>query len=90
MIKPQELWDGADWLDWLDGWHEECGLGFKSKRDLDRVVRFDVEQEVKPEDILNDFFGAKAPEPVRHEHAARALFDLGRDHRIAHRQATGV
>lgn len=19
--------------DWLDGWHEECGVGFKSKRD---------------------------------------------------------
>jgi hypothetical protein len=37
-IKPRDQWDRDDRLDYLDGWHEASGLGFKSSRDRDRVI----------------------------------------------------
>ena len=38
-LKPEEQWDTADRLDHLDGWHEASDVGFKSKRDPERVVK---------------------------------------------------
>ncbi len=83
-IKPREQWDSEDRLDYLDGWHEESGIGFRSTRNRERVVRF----EVAPTDETN--YRTRALGPTHVQHPASALFALGRDHRIAHKQATGI
>ena len=92
-VKPREQWDREDYLDFLDGWHEESGLGLVSQRDRQRTVRYEVLPEGDAiKNLLDDFFSpmSEPVEPEYRTHLSGLLFDLGRDHRVAHRQATGI
>lgn len=37
-IKNRDHWTPEDMLDFIDGWHEASGLGFKTKRDKQRPI----------------------------------------------------
>ncbi len=71
MMKPRAQWDREDLLDYLDGWHDECGLRFRSQRPPVRVTHRDIGSGI-PIGIAGD------------------LMKLGREDRIAHREATGI
>ncbi len=87
-VKPREQWDVPDLRDFIDGWHEETDPHFKSQRDRMRVVSYEVEREGDVlQGLLDDFV---KPEPEYRTHMAGVLFKLGRDYRIAHRDATGI
>ena len=70
-------------LDWLDGWHEASGLGFKSTRYPNRAVSWP-----DPDDINAAAIARRAPS--RLSHAASALMAAGRAARERHREATGL
>jgi hypothetical protein len=65
-------------LDWLDGWHEECGLNFKTERNPDAMRRHLTGRHQTTGVLLYD------------EIPARQLMNCGREERIQIRDARGV
>lgn len=78
--KKRDDYDTDDRLDYLDGWHTECGLGFKTKRDLGRRVKFRV-----PEPTADG-----KTRMVPHHQSASVAFDHGRRERMALREIRGI
>lgn len=82
-LIPPEHRDAEARLDWLDGWHEASGLGFKSGRDPDRAVSWPDPDDINPAAIARR-------QPARLSHPASALIAAGRAARERHREATGL
>ncbi len=82
-LIPPEHRDAEARLDWLDGWHEASGLGFKSDRDRGRAVSWD-----DPDDLTRAMMEERKPR--RLAHPAGALMAAGRAARERHREATGL
>ncbi len=97
MLKPRTDWDTEDLLDYLEGWHAECDVGFSVQRSAARRVAF-----VDPSAVCPKFPRLQsAPAQLRHAiavwatantmaHQSDVLIALGREDRIAHRLATGI
>ena len=94
-LKPRDLWDRDDLLDFLDGWHEASDVGFKAKRDHDRQVSF-VDPHAKMSEFgpsqnqtERDFVARWTASNTLH-HPAGGLIASGRSARDRHRQAEGI
>lgn len=82
-LIPTEHRSVQDRLDWLDGWHEECGVHFKSKRVPNRTVSWP-----DPDDLAAA--AREERKPRRLTHKAGALLAAGRSARVRHREETGL
>ena len=99
-MKPRDMWDREDLLDYLDGWHQESGLGSFNMRNGDRRVRFLDPTAQRPEfdddaQSTDEHFKRQAAikawaEEHTMRHTASAFMANGRADRIAHREATGI
>ena len=95
MIKPRSEWDTEDLLDYLDGWHAECGVGFKVERDVDRRVSF-LDPTAKPPDYSGmhraqcESLHAAWTRDNTLTHVSGDFVKLGCEDRFAHREATGI
>lgn len=76
-------------LDWMDGWHEESGLGFKTKRDPE-ATRLHLETHLAPTACMECRRIGNRTQCHHHEVTAAACMKAGRMERREVREARGL